>query len=97
MSFLAVTLGTALLCLSMRRHYRLVFAAPLARQRMVGLRVVGYALLAVGTWLSVAGYGAGIGLTLAVGLFTVAMLGTASAMTALGAEGLRRGDAGNAD
>ena len=90
-------MGTALLCLSMRRHYRLVFAAPLTRHRSLGVRVVGYVLLAVGAWLSVAGHGTGVGLTVVVALFTVTMLGTAFAMTALGRDGQRRGDAETLD
>lgn len=97
LSFLVVALGTALLCFSMRRHYRLVSAAPLTRHRSLGVRGVGYALLAVGGWLCVADYGTGVGLTLFVGLFTVTMLGTALAATALGAKGQRHGDVGKPD
>ena len=95
LSFLAVALGTALLCLSMRRHYRLLSAAPLTRQRSFGVRIAGYALLAIGGWLSVVGYGTGVGLTVFVGLFTVTMLATAFAVTALSTESQRRGDVGN--
>lgn len=82
LSFLAV-LGTALLCFSMRRHYRLVSGAPLTRQRSLAMRIGGYLLLAVGAWLSVASHGTGVGLTLFVGLFTVTMLATAFAATSL--------------
>lgn len=89
-SFLAIAPGTALPCLSMRRHYRLRSTAPLTRQRRYGVRIAGYAFLAVGGWLSVAGYGTGAGLTLFVWLFTVAMLGTAFAVTAVSAESHRR-------
>ena len=83
LSFLAVASGTALLCLSMRRHYRLVSAKPLTRQRSLAMRIGGYLLLAVGAWLSVASDGTGVGLTLFVGLFTVTMLATAFVVTGL--------------
>ncbi len=83
LSFLAVALGTALLCLSMRRHYRLVSGALLTRPRRLAMRIAGYSLLAVGAWLSVAGHGTGVGLTLFVALFTIAMLATAFVVTGL--------------
>ena len=83
LSFLTAALGTALLCLSMRRHYPIVSTAPLTRQRRLTMRIGGYLLLAVGAWLSVASHGTGVGLTLFVGLFTVTMLATAFAVTSL--------------
>ena len=81
LAFLAVGFGTALLCLSMRRHYRLWLSAPLSRLQAYAMRVLAYASLAGGAWLCIAAYGTGEGLTVFVALFTVTTLATALAVT----------------
>ena len=81
LAFLAVGIGTALLCLSMRRHHRLWLSAPLSKPRAYAMRVAAYASLAAGAWLCIAAYGTGEGLTAFVALFTVTTLATALAVT----------------
>ena len=83
LAFLAVGVGTALLCLSMRRHYRLWLSLPLSKLRAYAMRVAAYGSLAAGAWLSIAAYGTGEGLTVFVALFTVTTLATALAVTGL--------------
>lgn len=66
LSFLALIfvlhLGFALLALSQDRNWRLVVAAlPLSRSRKIALRIVGYALLALGLSLALWRDGPGFG------------------------------------
>lgn len=83
LAFVATVAGAALLCVSMRRHYRLWRDVPLSKGRSYGIRAVAYAALALGIWFAVVGHGTGIGLTLFAALFTVAMLATAFVSTAV--------------
>ena len=81
--FLALLAGSVLLCFSMPRHYRLVAGTPLPGSRKHAMRAAGYAFLLLGAWWAAATHGPAVGLAVAVGTLTVAVLATAFAVTAL--------------
>ena len=81
--FLTLLAGSALLCFSMRRHYRLLLGTPLTGTRKLGLRTAGYAFLLLGAWWAAETHGATVGLTLAVGTLSFTVLATAFAVTGL--------------
>ena len=81
--FLTLLAGSVLLCFSMRRHYRLLVGAPLAGALKHAMRFAGYALLLLGTWWATETQGVTVGLALAIGTLSFAVLATAFAVTGL--------------
>jgi hypothetical protein len=66
-------LGCVLLSLSLRRHYRQVFADESAyEQRLWPMRLAGYASVLLGLWPCIALYGAPIGVCLWLSVFALA-------------------------
>ena len=83
MSFLATLIGTALLCLAMRKHSRIVFrVVPSPRTQLV-LRACAIGCLLVAVLLATSVLGTIVGITAFFGAFTVTMLSTAFLMTLL--------------
>lgn len=76
--FFLTLVGAALLCVSMKRHWRQILPSVEHSSTTARLlRTVGYALLLVAAVLAANLYGTGIGLTLFFALFTVAHFGIA--------------------
>ena len=78
----ALTLsGTALLCLSMRKHWKQLLVQHEYSTRIAyGLRAAGYLLLLLASIAAARNYGIGEGLTLFFGLLTAAIVGVAIAL-----------------
>jgi hypothetical protein len=68
-----VFLGCFLLSLSLRRHYRQVFADESAYERRLWpMRIAGYGLTLLGLWPCIAQFGAPIGICLWISIFALA-------------------------
>ncbi|MEM9621687.1 MAG: DUF3325 domain-containing protein [Pseudomonadota bacterium] len=81
--FLLLCVAVMALCLSMNRHHRQVFKETPGQTLRYGLRALGYGSLLVSAIVASHAYGLGVGLSLFTGLFTVAILLCAFAMTYL--------------
>ena len=76
--FLLILIGTAFLCVAMRKHWKQVFPGVSRTPAMTaGLRALGVAFLLGAAALSSAALGIGIGLTQFFGLLTIAVFGIA--------------------
>ena len=71
--FILTLIGTAMLCLSMRKHWKQVLPdIERSPRAAMAVRAGGYALLLAAAIVSADLYGTGVGMTLFFALFTVA-------------------------
>ncbi|MEM7501589.1 MAG: DUF3325 domain-containing protein [Pseudomonadota bacterium] len=76
--FVLTVAGTALLCLSMRKHWKQVLPGRARSQTAaMAIRSAGYCLLLAAAVMASIRYGTGVGLTLFFALLTVAVFGIA--------------------
>ncbi|MEM8814276.1 MAG: DUF3325 family protein [Pseudomonadota bacterium] len=76
--FPLILVGTALICIAMRKHWRQLFPhVSLAPAQAAALRLAGAALLLAAAVLSTGAHGVGIGLTEFFGLLTIVIFGIA--------------------